>query len=132
VECRTPLATLRHLFLTPARKFEFSKKKWEQKNLGAKNKIWEQKKHFWEMSHSLSKCRTQKPKCDVGSQGSKKIRIFPAAQHNNFIFSFCCLPVKLPGSPALTQRVARKHRQNLNPKPTQRVARKHRQNLEMM
>jgi hypothetical protein len=50
-------------------------------NLGAKS-ILEQKKMgskkicLREMSHSLSKCRTHKPKCDVGSQGSK-IRIFP-------------------------------------------------------
>jgi hypothetical protein len=49
--------------------------------LGALKKSWEPKKKigsifFWEMSHSLSRCRTQKPKCDVGSQGSKS-RIFP-------------------------------------------------------
>jgi hypothetical protein len=51
------------------------------KKLGAKNK-WE---HFlnWEMSHSLSKCRTEKPKCDVGSQGSK-IRIFPVPHCSYF------------------------------------------------
>jgi hypothetical protein len=47
-----------------------------QKKLGAKKKVGNKKKITWEMLHSLSICRTQKPKCDVGSQGSK-IRIFP-------------------------------------------------------
>jgi hypothetical protein len=62
VECRTPLATLRHLFLTPARKCEpkkyGSKKKGGAKNNNGSNKKIESKKLlFWEM-YSLSKRRT--------------------------------------------------------------------------
>jgi hypothetical protein len=45
VECRTPLATFRHLFLTPARKCEPTKNLGGKKKMGAMKKKLEQKKN---------------------------------------------------------------------------------------
>jgi hypothetical protein len=50
VECRTPLATLRHLFLTPARKFE-GKKNWSKITILEQKQIGERKTNF------LGRCR---------------------------------------------------------------------------
>jgi hypothetical protein len=43
VECRTPLATLLHLFLTPAKKCE-QKNNWEPKKLEGQKKLGAKKK----------------------------------------------------------------------------------------
>jgi hypothetical protein len=34
--------------------------------------FWEKNHFFGKVSHSVWECRTPKPKCDIGSQGSKK------------------------------------------------------------
>jgi hypothetical protein len=74
VECRTPLATLRYLFLAPARRCE--PKKWDEKEMG-------EKKHFFGAKKIL---------------GSKKI--FGSQKNMGAIFFFLgvAFPLKMSHS----------------------------------